>query len=154
MKCPFCQNLENKVIDSRLVNEGHQIRRRRECLACQGRFTSYETIELSLPRIIKQDKSFVQFKEEKLRAGILRSLEKRPVKTEIIDSMVNRIIYNLQASGEREVPTKNIGEWVMQELKKVDEVAYVRFASVYRRFEDIEQFRNEIENLKNQFVES
>jgi transcriptional repressor NrdR len=149
MQCPFCQEIDTKVIDSRAVGgDGQQIRRRRECISCAERFTTYETIELSLPRIQKKDGSFVQFKEEKIRAGILRALEKRPVKMDAVDKIISRIIYRLRASGEREVSTQLIGEWVMNELKALDAVAYVRFASVYRRFEDVEAFNTEIELLK------
>ena len=148
MQCPFCQEIDTKVVDSRAGAEGQQIRRRRECISCQERFTTYETIELSLPRLQKKDGSFVQFKEEKVRAGILRALEKRPVKMEAVDKIINRIIYRLRATGEREVTTQLIGEWVMSELKSLDAVAYVRFASVYRRFEDVEAFHTEIERLK------
>jgi len=150
MQCPFCQEIDTKVIDSRAVGgDGQQIRRRRECINCAERFTTYETIELSLPRLQKKDGSFVQFKEEKVRAGILRALEKRPVKMEAVDQIINRIIYKLRASGEREVSTQLIGEWVMGELKALDPVAYVRFASVYRRFEDVDAFNTEIERLKS-----
>lgn len=149
MQCPFCQEIDTKVIDSRAVGgEGQQIRRRRECISCEERFTTYETIELSLPRLQKKDGSFVQFKEEKVRAGILRALEKRPVKMEAVDQIINRIINRLRATGEREVSTQLVGEWVMSELKALDGVAYVRFASVYRRFEDVEAFHTEIARLK------
>lgn len=148
MQCPFCRVDETKVIDSRLVGEGDQVRRRRECISCGERFTTYETIELSLPRVLKRDGSCVQFREEKLRAGILRALEKRPVRTEQVDAAVNRILKRLRASGEREIETKVLGEWVMVELRGLDEIAYVRFASVYRRFQDIDQFQAEIARLK------
>ena len=148
MQCPFCQAMDTKVIDSRLAGECQQVRRRRECLQCQERFTTYETIELSLPRLIKLDGSYVQFKEEKLRGGILRALEKRSVSTEEVDKLVDRVISRLRAMGEREISTQIIGGWVMNELKALDEVAYVRFASVYRRFEDVDAFREEIAKLK------
>lgn len=149
MQCPFCQTIDTKVIDSRAVgSDGHQIRRRRECTTCMARFTTYETVELSLPRVQKKDGSFVQFNEEKIRSGILRALEKRPVGTAEVDLIIKRIINRLRASGEREVSTQLIGEWVMAELKLLDAVAYVRFASVYRRFEDVEAFNAEIERLK------
>lgn len=150
MQCPFCHEIDTKVIDSRAVGgDGQQIRRRRECINCSERFTTYETIELSLPRLQKKDGSFVQFKEEKVRAGILRALEKRPVKMETVDQIINRIICRLRGSGEREVSTQLIGEWVMDELKSLDPVAYVRFASVYRRFEDVDAFNTEIQRLKS-----
>lgn len=149
MQCPFCRAQETKVVDSRLGNDGLQVRRRRECISCHGRFTTYETVELSLPRVIKQDGSYVQFKEEKLRSGVMRALEKRKVSIDEIDAMVARIIQQIQASGERELSTGKIGEWVMDELKLVDHVAYVRFASVYRRFENIDEFSEEIARLKD-----
>lgn len=149
MQCPFCRADDTKVIDSRLVAEGEQVRRRRECISCTERFTTYETIELTLPRLLKRDGSCVQFREEKLRAGILRALEKRPVRTEQVDAAVNRVLYRLRASGEREIETKILGDWVMTELRALDEIAYVRFASVYRRFQDVDEFREEIARLKN-----
>jgi transcriptional repressor NrdR len=150
MQCPFCHEIETKVIDSRAVgNDGQQIRRRRECISCSERFTTYETVELALPRVLKKDGSFVQFNEEKIRAGILRALEKRPVSTQEVDQIIKRIVSKLRATGEREVTTQLIGEWVMNELKSLDAVAYVRFASVYRRFEDVDAFHAEIERLKS-----
>lgn len=149
MQCPYCQTQDTKVIDSRL-SEDNEVRRRRECVNCFERFTTYETIELSLPRLIKRDNTRVQFREEKLRAGFLRALEKRSVAIEQIDSAVQRIIYRLRASGEDELETRILGEWVMTELKAIDAVAYVRFASVYRRFQDVNEFRDEIENLRNE----
>ncbi len=149
MQCPFCQEIDTKVIDSRSVGgDGQQIRRRRECISCAERFTTYETVELTLPRVLKKDGSFVQFKEEKIRSGILRALEKRPVKMEAVDGIVNRIISRSRAAGDREISTQMIGELVMDELKALDAVAYVRFASVYRRFEDVEAFHDEIARLK------
>jgi len=150
MQCPFCNAPDTKVIDSRAAgNEGLQIRRRRECISCEERFTTYETVELALPRVLKKDGSFVQFKEDKIRSGILRALEKRPVSTDQVDAMLSRIIKQLRGTGEREVNTHLIGECVMAELKALDPVAYVRFASVYRRFEDVEAFHTEIERLKS-----
>lgn len=149
MQCPFCHEIDTKVIDSRAAgSDGQQIRRRRECISCEERFTTYEVVEISLPRVLKKDGSFVQFKEDKIRSGILRALEKRPVSTEAVDQIIKRIISRLRESGEREIATHLIGEWVMNELKSLDAVAYVRFASVYRRFEDIEAFHAEIERLK------
>lgn len=149
MQCPFCKADDTKVIDSRLVGEGSQVRRRRECIRCVERFTTYETIELSLPGLIKRDGRCVQFREEKLRAGFLRALEKRPVRTEKVDAAVNRIVHRLRALGEREIETAILGEWVMAELKALDQVAYVRFASVYRDFKDLQEFQDEITRLKN-----
>jgi transcriptional repressor NrdR len=149
MQCPACRADDTKVIDSRLVGEGDQVRRRRECVNCSERFTTYEIIELSLPRLLKRDGSCVQFREEKLRAGILRALEKRPVRTEQIDLAINRILNRLRAVGERELETRILGEWVMAELRTLDEIAYVRFASVYRRFQAVEEFQVEIARLKD-----
>jgi len=147
MRCPFCYASETKVIDSRLVAEGGQVRRRRECLTCSERFTTYETAELLLPRLIKQDGSREPFNEDKMRQGILRALEKRPVSMERIEAMITQIKHALQASGEREVPSRTVGEEVMRQLKAVDHVAFVRFASVYRSFQDLNEFRAEIERL-------
>lgn len=145
MYCPFCGANDTKVIDSRLVTNGDQVRRRRECLLCGERFTTFETAELILPRLIKQDGSRQPFDEDKLRAGMLRALEKRPVSLERLEEAVARIKRKLRAAGEREVQSLVVGELVMSELKKLDEVAYIRFASVYRRFQDLNEFRKEIE---------
>ncbi|GAB0154064.1 MULTISPECIES: transcriptional regulator NrdR [Marinobacterium] len=147
MHCPFCGTHETKVVDSRLVAEGQQIRRRRECISCHERFTTYETAELLMPRVIKTDGSRQPFDEEKLRAGIQRALEKRPVSIEEIEACITRIKQRLRATGERELPSREVGEAVMAELRKLDQVAYVRFASVYRSFQDINEFREEIERL-------
>lgn len=148
MHCPFCGAEETKVVDSRLVAEGDQIRRRRQCLTCSERFTTYEVAELLMPRIIKQDGTRESFDEAKLRAGLQRALEKRPVSIEAIESAINQIKHFLQATGEREVPSLTVGEKVMEELRKLDEVAFVRFASVYRRFKDLNEFRAEIDRLE------
>ncbi|PNT89820.1 transcriptional regulator NrdR [Coxiella burnetii] len=150
MYCPFCNAEDTKVIDSRLVEEGTQVRRRRECLKCQERFTTFETAELNLPRIIKRDGRRSAFDEEKLRAGLLKALEKRPISTEQIETAVQRIIHKLRARGESEVSSQWLGELVMDELRALDEVAYVRFASVYRSFQDINAFRDEIRRLQKQ----
>jgi len=147
MHCPFCSDADTRVIDSRLVAEGEQVRRRRECNACGERFTTFETAELWLPRLVKRDGSRVPFDEEKLRNGMLRALEKRPVSVEEIEASVSHIKHKLRAKGERELKALVVGEMVMDELKKLDEVAYIRFASVYRHFEDLNQFREEIERL-------
>lgn len=147
MHCPFCGTHETKVVDSRLVAEGQQIRRRRECISCHERFTTYEAAELLMPRVIKTDGSRQPFDEEKLRAGIQRALEKRPVSIEEIEACITRIKQRLRATGERELPSREVGEAVMAELRKLDQVAYVRFASVYRSFQDINEFREEIERL-------
>lgn len=148
MRCPFCGAEDTKVTDSRLANEGDAIRRRRECQRCSERFTTYETAELALPRLIKRNGMREPFQEEKLRAGILRAVEKRPVSTERVEAAIRSIVHRLRASGEREVDSQLLGEWVMDALRHLDQVAYVRFASVYRRFQDVEAFREEIERLE------
>lgn len=149
MYCPFCNDTDTKVIDSRLVSDGSQVRRRRECGSCGERFTTYELAELVMPKIIKQDETRQPFDEVKLRSGIMRALEKRPVSVEQIEQAISRIKSNLRATGEREVPAQVVGEMVMSELSKLDEVAYVRFASVYRRFKDLQEFRTAIESLED-----
>jgi transcriptional repressor NrdR len=146
--CPFCGHDETKVNDSRLAAEGAQIRRRRECLACGERFTTFETAELVMPLVVKSDERRVPFDEAKLRGGLLKSLEKRPVSREAIEDAVGHITRKLRGLGEREVTSRQIGEIVMEELHKVDEVAYVRYASVYRQFQDVEAFREEIDRLR------
>lgn len=153
MYCPFCNANDTKVTDSRLISEGNQIRRRRECIICKERFTTYETAELALPRIIKRDGRRDIFREEKLRSGILRALEKRPVSFERIEEAVSRIIHKARACGEREIPSIRVGEWVMEELHNLDQVAYVRFASVYRSFQDIKDFREEVSRLEKNNIE-
>jgi transcriptional repressor NrdR len=150
MRCPFCGATDTKVIDSRLVGEGDQVRRRRECAVCSERFTTYESAELNLPRVVKTDGRRVPFDGRKLRAGMSRALEKRPVSTDDLEAAINRITRALMASGETEVPARRIGELVMDELRALDQVAYVRFASVYRKFEDVNAFREEIERLERQ----
>lgn len=149
MHCPFCTHPDTKVIDSRLVADGEQIRRRRECISCGERFTTFESAELVMPRIIKQSGTREPFDENKLLAGIQRALEKRPVSIEDIDAAMTRIKQQLRATGEREVPSRQLGEWVMEELRQLDEVAYVRFASVYRSFKDLNEFRAEIERVSS-----
>ena len=153
MHCPFCSTEETKVIDSRLVGSGHQVRRRRECLQCHERFTTYEAAELVMPRIVKRDGRRIPFDEEKLKSGIHRALEKRPVSTEQFEDIINQLKQKLRASGEREVNAQTLGEWVMEALREVDEVAYVRFASVYRRFQDVNAFREEIRRMEQNKVE-
>ena len=148
MHCPFCQADDTKVIDSRLVAEGDQVRRRRECVNCSERFTTYEVAELVMPRVIKQDGVREPFNEEKLRSGLLRALEKRPVSLEDTEAVINQIKHALRATGEREVQSLVLGELVMDHLKQLDQVAYVRFASVYRSFQDLAEFRDEIERLE------
>ena len=148
MRCPFCLTEETKVVDSRLGGEGDQVRRRRECIHCGERFTTYETAELNMPRLVKSDNTREAFDESKLRQGLLRALQKRPVGSDVIEDVVNRLKHRLRATGEREVKTRVIGEWVMEELRSLDEVAYVRFASVYHRFQDVSAFHDEIARLR------
>lgn len=150
MRCPFCAATDTRVIDSRLVGEGDQIRRRRECMECKERFTTYESAELNYPRINKTDGRREQFIEGKLRGGILRALEKRPVEMDKVEAAISRIKHKLRALGEREVKSRKVGDWVMEELRTIDQVAYVRFASVYRSFEDVRAFLEEIERLENE----
>jgi transcriptional repressor NrdR len=149
MRCPFCSCVDTRVIDSRLVGEGDKIRRRRECTECKERFTSYESAELNYPRIIKSDNRREQFNEVKLRSGIMRALEKRPVEMDRVELAVSRVSHKLRAAGEREVKARKIGDWVMEELRTIDQVAYVRFASVYHSFEDVRAFLEEIERLEH-----
>jgi len=149
MHCPFCGHIETKVNDSRLAGEGRQIRRRRECLKCGERFTTFETAELLMPLVIKGDRGREAFDEGKLRAGMEKALEKRPVSREQVDEAVSRIVHKVRTLGDREVTSRAIGELVMEELRHLDEVAYVRFASVYRQFEDVEAFHHQIERLRS-----
>ena len=148
MHCPFCAAIDTKVIDSRLVAEGDQVRRRRECFDCKERFTTYEIAELVMPRIVKQNGIREPFDEIKLRAGLQRALEKRPVAVEALEAIIQRIKHALRATGEREIGSRVLGELVMAELRTIDTVAYVRFASVYRSFQDISEFRDAIDNLQ------
>lgn len=150
MYCPFCGKQDTKVIDSRLASEGAQVRRRRECLDCGERFTTFESPELVMPRIIKGNGAREPFDEKKLIAGMMRALEKRPVESELVDAAISRLQHRLRASGEREIASRQLGEWVVNELRALDQVAYVRFASVYRSFEDVQEFREEIERLENE----
>jgi transcriptional repressor NrdR len=149
MYCPFCRAVDTKVIDSRLVSDGHQVRRRRECLACHERYTTFETAELVMPRIIKNDGSREPFNEDKMRNGLVRALEKRPVSVEQVELSINKLKSQLRATGEREVSSELLGNIIMEQLKELDKVAYVRFASVYRSFEDIREFGEEIARLGN-----
>ena len=150
MHCPFCSEPDTRVIDSRLSNDGDQVRRRRECVACTERFTTYESAELNMPRIVKSDGSRVPYADEKMRAGVMRALEKRPVDTEQVEDALNRIKNKLRSSGEREIISSKLGNWVMEELLAMDHVAYIRFASVYLDFSDINAFREAIERLDQQ----
>lgn len=150
MRCPFCGASDTKVIDSRLAGEGDQVRRRRECISCSDRFTTYEAAELVLPRVIKSNGNRESFQEEKLRAGILRALEKRPVDLESIEAAVARIKRQLLTGGEREMESRAIGDLVMHELRELDHVAYIRFASVYLSFKDLNAFREVIDRLEKE----
>ncbi|GKX51087.1 transcriptional regulator NrdR [Budvicia aquatica] len=149
MHCPFCAAVDTKVIDSRLVGDGSQVRRRRQCLDCNERFTTFEVAELVMPRIIKSNEIREPFDEEKLRRGMLKALEKRPVNSDDIEMSISHIKSQLRATGEREVSASMVGNLVMEALKKLDKVAYIRFASVYRSFEDIREFGEEIAKLQD-----
>lgn len=149
MRCPFCRSEDTKVVDSRLASEGDQVRRRRECLHCADRFTTYECAEKNLPRVVKRDGRREPYSEDKLRKGLILACEKRAVATEDIDALINRISHNALGSGEREIPSKIIGEWAMYGLRALDQVAYVRFASVYRSFEDVQAFKEIIDRVEN-----
>lgn len=151
MKCPFCGEPDTRVVDSRLAGEsGEQVRRRRECLACEERFTTFETAELNLPRVIKRDGMREPFNEGKLRTGMMHALEKRPVPADAIEAALSRIKRKVMTLGEREVPARRIGEWVMEELHELDQVAYIRFASVYLSFADVQAFREAVERLEKE----
>ena len=149
MHCPFCSENDTKVIGSRLVADGHQVRRRRQCLACSERFTTFETAELVMPRVIKSNGNREPFNEDKMVGGLQRALEKRPVSADAVDVAISMIKSQLRATGEREVPSEMIGNLVMDQLKELDKVAYIRFASVYRSFEDIREFGEEIARLED-----
>lgn len=149
MHCPFCTAVDTKVIDSRLVGDGSQVRRRRQCLVCHERFTTFEVAELVMLRVVKSDEIREPFDEEKLRRGMLKALEKRPVSSDDVEAAINHIKSQLRATGEREIPSKQIGNFVMEQLKKLDKVAYIRFASVYRSFEDVRDFGEEIAKLQD-----
>ena len=150
MRCPFCSGTDTRVIDSRIVGEGEQVRRRRECASCAERFTTYETAELSLPRVIKRDGTREAFDEHKLRASLQQALQKRSVASDSIEAAISRIQNALTQRGERELRSREVGELVMSELRDLDQVAYVRFASVYRSFQDVNDFREAIERLDNE----
>ncbi|MDE1514886.1 MAG: transcriptional regulator NrdR [Vibrio sp.] len=149
MHCPFCSENDTKVIDSRLVADGHQVRRRRQCLACSERFTTFESAELVMPRVIKTNGNREPFDEDKMIGGLQRALEKRPVSADAVELAISTIKSKLRATGEREVPSKLIGNLVMEQLKVLDKVAYIRFASVYRSFEDVREFGEEIAKLQD-----
>lgn len=150
MWCPFCNHDDTRVVDSRVTGDGLQIRRRRECAKCASRFNTYEAPELVAPRVIKSGGIREAFSEEKLRNGMLRALEKRPVKTREVERAIRTLFHDIRSVEESEIPSSLIGEWVMRALSELDQVAYVRFASVYRRFEDVQAFRDEIEKLERE----
>ena len=150
MRCPFCSGTNTRVVDSRVVGEGEQVRRRRECEDCEERFTTYETAEISLPRIVKRDGTREPFDERKLRASLQAAVQKRSVTSDALEAALSRIQRTLKARGERELRAREIGDLVMAELRDLDQVAYVRYASVYRSFKDVNDFREEIERLGNE----
>lgn len=147
MKCPFCGAEDTQVIDSRVNDEGDSIRRRRRCNACDKRFTTYETAELHMPQVVKQNGTREEFSRDKLRLSFTRALHKRPVPTEYVDKAIDHIAQKMLGRGEREVSSRDLGEEVMQELRRMDKVAYIRFASIYRSFQDVDDFRDAIRDL-------
>ncbi|HET7598014.1 MAG TPA: transcriptional regulator NrdR [Burkholderiales bacterium] len=152
MKCPFCKSDDTQVIDSRVSDDGETIRRRRRCTSCNKRFTTYETVELRMPQVVKQDGTRAEFDLNKLRTGFLRALHKRPVPTPAVDEAIATITQNVLALGEREIESRRIGEMVMRELRRLDEVAYIRFASVYKSFQGIDDFQDAIKEVQNPAV--
>jgi transcriptional repressor NrdR len=148
MKCPFCQSPDTQVIDSRVSDDGDSIRRRRKCAACSKRFTTYETVELRMPQVVKQDGSRAEFDLDRLRTGFMRALHKRPVATQAVDEAIATVAQDVLALGEREIESRRIGEMVMRELHRLDEVAYIRFASVYRSFQGIDDFQDAIKEVR------
>jgi transcriptional repressor NrdR len=147
LRCPFCQHIDDRVIDSRLSKEGNMIRRRRECSNCRRRFTTYERVEETLPLVIKKDGRREAFDRGKILAGLHKACEKRPISVEVLEKLVERVEKRLEEAGEREMHSREIGEQIMRELQNLDEVAYVRFASVYRSFKDVNEFMNEVKEL-------
>ena len=148
MKCPFCNSVDTQVIDSRVSEAGDSIRRRRRCIECQKRFTTYETVELRLPQVVKTNGNRADFSADKIRVGFARALHKRPVPTEYVDAAIERIVAKVLARGEREIAAREIGEMVMEELYKLDKVGYIRFASVYRSFQDVSDFRDALQEVE------
>ena len=148
MKCPFCGSADTQVIDSRVSEAGDSIRRRRRCVACQKRFTTYENVELRLPQVVKSDGTRADFDVDKIRVGFQRALHKRPVPTNFVDAAIDRIVQQVLALGEREVPSRQVGEMVMRELRALDKVAYIRFASVDRSFSDVSDFRDALREVE------
>ena len=149
MKCPFCKSDDTQVIDSRVSDDGESIRRRRRCTSCSKRFTTYETVELRMPQVVKQDGGRAEFDLEKLRTGFMRALHKRPVETRQVDEALANITQDVLALGEREIESRRIGEMVMRELHKLDHVAYIRFASVYKSFQGVDDFQDAIKEVQN-----
>lgn len=147
MKCPFCHHADTPVLDTRVSEEGDTIRRRRRCTKCDKRFTTYERIELIMPAVVKKNGSRVDFSSEKLRASLMLALRKRPVSAAVVDAAINSIEEKILSLGEREIGTERIGEFIMEELKRLDKIAYIRFASVYRSFEDVSEFQNVIAEI-------
>ncbi|MBT6272942.1 MAG: transcriptional repressor NrdR [Chromatiales bacterium] len=150
MRCPMCGGVDTRVIDSRVVGEGEQVRRRRECMSCTERFTTYESAELSLPRVVKRDGTREPFDENKLRSSLEAALQKRPVPSDHVEAALSRVQRTLTQRGDRELRSREVGQLVMAQLRDLDQVAYVRFASVYRSFQDVNDFREEIERLDAQ----
>ncbi|MBP0133042.1 MAG: transcriptional repressor NrdR [Nitrosospira sp.] len=148
MKCPFCNAEDTSVVDSRVSEEGSRVRRRRRCLSCEKRFTTYETVELRLPQVVKQDGNRSEFNRNKLLTGFMRALHKRPVPTEYVDAAIDRIVQKILSLGEREIESRKIGEMVMRELYKLDKVAYIRFSSVYKSFQDADDFHDAIKEAQ------
>jgi transcriptional repressor NrdR len=148
MKCPFCGSDDTQVIDSRVSDAGDSIRRRRKCTACQKRFTTYETVELRLPQVVKSNGNRADFDTNRLRVGFARALHKRPVPTEFVDAAIDRIVQRVLSLGEREIASRQLGEMVMEELYRLDKVAYIRFASVYRSFQDVSDFRDALKEVE------
>jgi transcriptional repressor NrdR len=148
MKCPFCGSDDTQVIDSRVSDAGDSIRRRRKCTACQKRFTTYETVELRLPQVVKTNGNRADFDTDRLRVGFARALHKRPVPTEFVDAAIDRIVQRVLSLGEREIASRQLGEMVMEELYRLDKVAYIRFASVYRSFQDVSDFRDALKEVE------
>ena len=148
MKCPFCGHTDTQVIDSRVSEPSGSIRRRRRCMSCTKRFTTYETVELRLPQVVKSNGERAEFDTARLRVGFARALHKRPVPTEFVDAAIDRIVHRVLSLGEREVPSRQLGEMVMEELYKLDKVAYIRFASVYRSFQDVSDFRDALKEVE------
>ncbi|GAB4123654.1 MAG: transcriptional regulator NrdR [Sideroxydans sp.] len=148
MKCPFCKHADTQVIDTRLSEEGETIRRRRRCLACDKRFTTYEAVEMRMPQVVKQNGMRSEFDEDKLRTSFSRALHKRPVSTELVDAAIDHVRQKVFAFGEREISSRQIGELVMKELLKLDKVAYIRFASVYKSFQDVDDFADAVDAVK------